>query len=92
MTHLFFTDPKTVQRLHDGPLRAYIDAYAARLQSQGYTGQCARNQIRLVADLSRAGFASKAWQPRISIRKEPSAISAIASGACALIMATLQPW
>jgi site-specific recombinase XerD len=68
MTHLFFTDPKTVQRLHDGPLRAYIDAYAARLQSQGYTGQCARNQIRLVADLSRwlrkQGLAAKDLNPQ----------------------------
>ena len=53
MTHLFFTDPKINHRMHDGPLGAYIDAHAALLQSQGYTGQSARNQIRLVADLSR---------------------------------------
>lgn len=68
MTHLFFTDPKTIQRMHDGPLRAYIDPYAAFLQSQGYTGQSARNQIRLVADLSRwlgkLGLAAKDLNPQ----------------------------
>jgi site-specific recombinase XerD len=68
MTHLFFTDPKIIQRMHDGPLGAYIDAYAALLQSQGYTGQSARNQIRLVADLSRwlqgQGLAAKDLNPQ----------------------------
>jgi site-specific recombinase XerD len=68
MTHLFFTDPKTIQRLHDGPLKTHIDAYAALLQSQGYTGQSARSQIRLVADLSRwlrgQGLATKDLNPQ----------------------------
>ena len=68
MTHLFFTDPKTIQRLYDGPLKAHIDAYAALLQSQGYTGQSARSQIRLVADLSRwlrgQGLATKDLNPQ----------------------------
>ena len=68
MTHLFFTDPKTIQRLHDGPLRAYIDTYAAGLHSQGCTGQFAHNQIRLVADLSRwlrrQGLAAKDLNPQ----------------------------
>ncbi len=53
MTHLFFTDPKTIQRLHEGPLGIHIDAYAALLLRHGYRRQSACNQIRLVADLSR---------------------------------------
>ena len=49
----FFTDPHTLHRLHDGPLGAYVDAYAALLQNQGYSRQSARHQLQLVADLGR---------------------------------------
>jgi len=51
MTNQFFTHPKTLQRLHEGPLGAHIDAYAALLYEQGYGWQGGRRQIRLVADL-----------------------------------------
>jgi site-specific recombinase XerD len=51
MTNQFFKHPKTLQRLHEGPLGAHIDAYAALLHEQGYGWQGGRRQIRLVADL-----------------------------------------
>ena len=51
MTNQFFTHPKTLQRLHGGPLGAHIDAYAAPLYDQGYGWQGGRRQIRLMADL-----------------------------------------
>ncbi len=53
MTNQFFTHPKTLQGLHEGPLGAHIDAYAALLHEQGYGRQGACRQIRLVADLNR---------------------------------------
>jgi site-specific recombinase XerD len=52
MTDHFFTRLKTLQSLHEGPLGAHIDAYAALLHEQGYGWQGGRRQIRLVADLS----------------------------------------
>ena len=52
MTDQFFTHPKTLQSLHEGPLGAHIDAYAALLHEQGYGWQGGRRQIRWVADLS----------------------------------------
>ena len=51
MTNQFLTDPKTLQTLHEGPLGAHIDAYAALLHEQGYGRQSACRQIRLMADL-----------------------------------------
>jgi hypothetical protein len=51
MTIPFFTDPHTLHRLHEGPLGAYVDAYAALLQDQGYSRQSARHQLQLLADL-----------------------------------------
>jgi len=51
MTNQFFTHPKTLQSLHEGPLGAHIDAYAALLHEQGYGWQGGRRQIRWVADL-----------------------------------------
>ena len=79
MTHLFFTDPKVIQCLHQGPLGSYVDAYASLLESQGYSRESARNQIRLVADLSRwlhgKGLAAKDLNPQrthsyLSYRKQ----------------------
>jgi site-specific recombinase XerD len=53
MTDHFFRDFRTAPHLHDGPLGVYVDDFAALLQEQGYSAQCARVQTRLVADLSR---------------------------------------
>jgi hypothetical protein len=36
-----------------GPLGPYIGAYAALLQQEGYSHEGARNQLLLIADLSR---------------------------------------
>src|SRR2546427_3311708 len=52
-TSEFFELPETVQRLHEGPLAAHIDAYASRLLEQGFSSERARDRIRLIADFSR---------------------------------------
>ncbi|MGA8554872.1 MAG: hypothetical protein WB630_10675 [Candidatus Acidiferrales bacterium] len=51
--NLIFKDPKTCQRMHEGPLGQYVDSYAAEMYEQGYCKAAAKSQIRLVADLSR---------------------------------------
>jgi site-specific recombinase XerD len=51
--NLIFKDPKTVQRLHEGPLSPYVDSYAAEMRREGYTPASAESQIRLVADFSQ---------------------------------------
>ena len=53
MVHQFVTFPTTRQRMHEGPLGAYIDEYAALLYEQGYSRQGGGWQIRWVAVLSR---------------------------------------
>ena len=45
--------PRTVQRLHEGPLGPYIDAFAAEMRAEGYASTLTKSQIRLVADFSR---------------------------------------
>lgn len=52
MTHHFFRDPRTVERLHEGPLGPYIDAFAAEMHAEGYAQQTAEFHIRLVAGFS----------------------------------------
>lgn len=53
MAHHYVQDPRAVQRLHEGPLGQYIDAYAAELRAEGYAQQSAEVRVRLVADFSR---------------------------------------
>lgn len=53
MTQTYFPDPRVRQRLYEGPLAIYIDAFAALLTRQGYSGATAREKLRLVAHLSR---------------------------------------
>jgi len=53
MTTRLFTNPRSLQERCDGPLGPHIDAYAARLREQGYSYEAARNQLRVIADLSR---------------------------------------
>jgi integrase/recombinase XerD len=50
---LFFPNPLIRQRMHDGPLGAFIDAYAAEIRADGYAQHSAILRIRLVADFSR---------------------------------------
>ena len=51
--NLFFKNPETLRRMHEGPLGKYMDEYAAELRAEGYAQQSAELQIRLVADFSR---------------------------------------
>ena len=51
-TSAFFALPKTLRRLHEGPLGAHIDACATRLLEQGFSLERARDKIRFIADLS----------------------------------------
>jgi hypothetical protein len=53
MTQTYFPDLRVRQRLYEGPLAIYIDAFAAQLTRQGYSGATAREKLRLVAHLSR---------------------------------------
>src|SRR5437868_4572638 len=48
-----FTLPSTIERLRQGPLNANLDAYAAALALQGYVRHSIRNQVVVIADLSR---------------------------------------
>ena len=51
--NLIFKNPKTLQRMYEGPLGPYMDSYAADMHQQGYATPTAESQIRLVADFSR---------------------------------------
>lgn len=52
-TAAFFVFPKTLRRMHHGPLGVYMDEFAALLQLQGYSRKPACEMIRVVADFSR---------------------------------------
>ena len=49
--NLFFGDPKTCQRMHEGPLGQYIDSYVTEMCEQGYCQAATESQTRLVSDL-----------------------------------------
>jgi integrase/recombinase XerD len=51
--NLIFKNPRTFQRMHEGPLGSYIESYAAEMREQGYCAGAMESQIRLVADFSR---------------------------------------
>lgn len=53
MTKTYFPDPRVRQRLYEGPLAIYIDAFAEQLAYQGYARATAREKLRLIAHLSR---------------------------------------
>jgi site-specific recombinase XerD len=48
-----FTLPSTIERLRQGPLSVHLDAYAAAIALQGYARHSIRNQVVVIADLSR---------------------------------------
>lgn len=52
MIEQFYSDPRTLARLHGGPLGPHIDAFAALLSNLGYARPTIRCQLRLVGDLS----------------------------------------
>jgi len=64
-TSEFFELPETVQRLHEGPLAAHIDAYASRLLEQGFSSGRARDRSGLLP-ISVAGSSEGSWAPRKS--------------------------
>jgi site-specific recombinase XerD len=47
-----FTLSSTIERLRQGPLSEYLDAYAAAVAEQGYTRHSIRRQIVAIADFS----------------------------------------
>jgi len=48
-----FIFPSTIERLRQGPLSKYLDAYAVAVAEQGYTHDSIRQQIVAIADFSR---------------------------------------
>ena len=53
MVNQFFKYRPTLERLHDGPLGRYVDAFAAWLSTRGYTRRTVMSRIRLVGAVSR---------------------------------------
>lgn len=51
-TRAFYTDPKILERLQEGPLGGHIDLYAAKLLQEGHGRQSARHNIRVICDFS----------------------------------------
>jgi hypothetical protein len=48
-----FTLSSTIERLRQGPLNEYLDAYATDVAAQGYGSHSIRQQVAVIADLSR---------------------------------------
>ena len=48
-----YRDPRTPLRMREGPLGAYVDAFARQLIEEGYARASARYALQLVADLGR---------------------------------------
>ena len=53
MIDQLFTFSSTIERLRQGPLNDYLDAYAAAVAEQGYTDHSISRQIVAIADFSR---------------------------------------
>ena len=49
----FFKDRGTLLRMREGPLGAYVDAFAQQLGDEGYAKASSRYALRLVADVGR---------------------------------------
>lgn len=49
----YFHNSKVFRRLHEDPLGAYIDLYAAQILKQGHCYQSGARCIRIVGDFSR---------------------------------------
>jgi len=48
-----YKDPRTLKRMREGLLGAYVDAFAQQMIDQGYTRTSARYALQLVADFGR---------------------------------------
>jgi len=53
MINQFFKDPKTILRMHEGPIGTHINIYAKFLCDQGYSRQSSCSQLRLIANFSK---------------------------------------
>lgn len=49
----FFSDPRILIRLRQGPLGQYLDSYAQELSEQGYSHSSGYAQIKLISDFGR---------------------------------------
>src|SRR6516162_8033171 len=52
-TAAYFSAPKTLQRIHGGPLGPYVDEFASWLQEQHYSRFSGRRSVRAVANWRR---------------------------------------
>ncbi len=52
-TAAYFAAPKTLRRIHQGPLGPYVDDFASWLQEQRYSSSSGRGAVRAVANWSR---------------------------------------
>jgi len=51
-TEKYYSNPKMLRRMHEGPLGSYIDLFADRLHKEGHCRQSAWRNLRVVCDLS----------------------------------------
>jgi hypothetical protein len=49
----FFKNPKTLRRLRESALGAYVDEFAGQLSEEGYARASACYALQLIADLGR---------------------------------------
>ena len=59
----FFRNPQTIRQKRQGPLGPYIDDFAQLLSDQGYTRECGRQRLRLVAE-----FSHWLWSRHLTVR------------------------
>ena len=52
-TAAYFSAPKTLRRIHAGPLGPYVDEFASWLQEQHYSRALGQTSVRAVANRSR---------------------------------------
>lgn len=53
MVNQFYSNPRTLQRIHEGPLGAYMDMFATYLHENGFARSSGRYRITVIAKLSR---------------------------------------
>ena len=62
-----YKDPRTPLRMREGPLGAYVDAFAQQLIDEGYARASARYALQLVADLGRWLRRRRIVAPRLTM-------------------------
>ncbi len=51
-TEKYYSNPKMLRRMHEGPLGSYIDLFADRLHKEGHSLQSAWRNLRVACDFS----------------------------------------